>query len=63
MYSPGRTLIAPHNRLSELTSARAIRASNGDGRRMHYEVNPNALLETPDGDHTTIRSLLHSLDR
>lgn len=46
--------------LRDLNSAGAIRGSNGDGRRLHYEINLNATLETREGK-TTLKSMLGRL--
>ena len=46
--------------LSDLIAAGAVRGSNGSGRRLHYEVNMNAPLDTATG-RTTLRALIGRL--
>lgn len=46
--------------LSDLSSAGAVRRSNGDGRRFHYDVNLSAALDVQEG-RFTLRRLLSGM--
>jgi DNA-binding MarR family transcriptional regulator len=47
--------------LGELIAANAIRSSNGDGRRLHYEVNLDTSIELADGRPASLEGMLRRI--
>jgi hypothetical protein len=44
--------------LGELVSHGAVRGTNGDGRRLHYEIDPRASIEISGGERRRLRPIL-----
>jgi hypothetical protein len=46
------------NVLGDLVAAGVVRGVNGDGRRLHYEIEWNATVEMPEGARVPLKSVL-----